>query len=309
MQAVRSRAGFTLFEMIVTIVLLGIVAATLAGFIFPAVRAHQAQTQRAALVDEGDNALRRMTRDVRISLPNSLRITNTGSGFALEMVPTADGGRYCTPGVADCSSAGADPLTIGAGDSVFDVLGCFQNTTFTGSPAGYRLVIGDNSGLFYSAAGAAAVATPTTTTISLSIWPGTGGTPTVCGSASGTANSFNRHRVTLSAAQTFPNGSSRQRVFVVQSSALPVSYICDTSAGVQTLRRYAGYTINAAQPTTGGAIAGGTNTLVVNNITACSLTTLTTDVQSTGLLTLTLSLSRAGETVQLMSQVQLDNSL
>ncbi|MBV8030810.1 MAG: type II secretion system protein [Betaproteobacteria bacterium] len=306
MQVLLTRGrGFSLLEMIIVVVLLGIVGAAIGGFILPAVRAYQAQGQRAALVDAGESALRRLARDVRISLPNSLRITNTGSGFALEMVPTADGARYCTTGVADCSSGNV--LTIGSSDNQFDVLGCFQNASFTGSPAGYRLVIGDSSGQFYSAAGTSAVATPTSTTISLSIFPGTGGTPTQCGTASATANSYNRYRLTLTAGQTFPNASSRQRVFVVQSSALPVSYICDTTA--QTLTRYSGYTVQATQPTTAAAIGAATTAVVATSLTACSLTSTTTDVQSTGLLTLTLGLTRAGETVQLMHQVQLDNSL
>jgi MSHA biogenesis protein MshO len=281
--------GFTLMETVVVIAVLGIMGVSLGMFILPMLTSQQAMQNRAALVDSADIALRRMARDIRIALPNSLKVTNVASGFTLEMIPTVDGGRYCN-GDGDCNSN----LTIGAADNVFDILGCFHNTTFTGSPgAGYRLVIGDSSGSVYTGA---AVITPTTTSIALSIWPGTGATPTVCGSNSATANTSNRHRVTLSAAQTFPTSSPRRRVFVVSTA---VAYICDTTT--QTLTRYSGYTIGAA-PTT------GTAALVTDKVTACSVTSTTGQVQATGLVTLGITLTNATETVTLMHQAQLDNS-
>ena len=283
------RRGFTLMETVVVIVVLGVMGVSLGMFILPMLTSQQAMQNRAALVDSAETALRRMARDIRIALPNSLRVTNAANGFTLEMIPTVDGGRYCN-GDGDCNNN----LTIGAADTVFDVLGCFRNATFAASPgAGYRLVIGDSTGSAYSGA---AVITPTGTSIALSIWPGTGATPTVCGSNSAAANSSNRHRVTLSAAQTFPSSSPRRRVFVVSTA---VAYICDTTA--QTLTRYSGYTIGNA-PTT------GTAALVTDKVTACSVTSTTGQVQASGIVTLGLTLTNASETVTLMHQAQLDNS-
>ena len=291
MQApMRARAeGFTLMEAVLVIVVLGIVGVSLGFFILPAVNANQAMQNRAALVDSAETALRRMARDIRIALPNSLKVTNVANGFTLEMIPTVDGGRYCN-GDGDCNNN----LTIGAADTVFDILGCFRNGAFTASPgAGYRIVVGDSTGSSYTGA---AVITPTTTSISLSIWPGTGATPTVCGSDSATANTSNRHRVTLSAAQTFPSSSPRRRVFVVSTAA---AYVCNTTT--QTLTRYSGYTIGAL-PTT------GTAALVTDKVTACSVTSTTAQVQAKGIVTLALTLTNGGEAVTLMHQAQLDNS-
>lgn len=287
--------GFTLMETVLVIVILGIVGVSLGMFILPMITSQQALQHRAALVDSAETALRRMARDIRLALPNSLKITNAANGFTLEMIPTVDGGRYCN-GDGDCNNN----LTIGAADTVFDILGCFRNSSFTGSPgAGYRLVVGDSTGSAYAGA---AVITPATTSIALSIWPGTGATPTVCGSTSATANSSNRHRVTLSAAQTFPTSSPRRRVFVVSTAA---AYICNTTT--QTLTRYTGYTIGNA-PTT------GTASLITDKVTGCSVTTTTGQVQTKGLVTLSLTVSNppppatGGETVTLMHQAQLDNS-
>src|SRR5258706_15772713 len=117
--------GFSIIEMITVIVLMSIVGAASAVFLIPAVRGFSAQTQRAALVDEAESALRRMARDIRISVPNSIRVTQvSNTSFALEMVPTVDGGRYCASSLADCSTApGIDVLNFSASDSVFDILG------------------------------------------------------------------------------------------------------------------------------------------------------------------------------------------
>src|SRR5262245_17167840 len=103
----RRAQGFTLVELVVTIVLLGMAAAAVGVFIVPAMQGYQAQRQRAELVDSTEAALRRMARDIRIAVPNSIRVTTalTGAtGFALELVPTVDGGRYCVAGDANCDA-------------------------------------------------------------------------------------------------------------------------------------------------------------------------------------------------------------
>jgi len=303
------RHGFTLMEMVITIVILGIISTSFGIFIVPAINSYNAQTQRAALVDVAEEALRRMTRDIRIAVPNSVRVTSpTGTGgFAIELVPTVDGGRYCpsvaggVTAVADCGSVagGLVPTTrqvldFTAADTEFDIVGCFQSTTFTG----YRLVIGNTGNEIYTAAGTSAVITPTTTTISISTDPAA----TTCGTTP------SRHHVTLSAAQLFPALSPRQRLFVVDNNAAPVSYICDPTVGVQTLRRYWSYAFTAAQPT---SAPGGSpqSALMASGVTACSISSQTGDVQNTGVVTLTVKLADgAGETVTLMHQALLDNS-
>jgi MSHA biogenesis protein MshO len=306
-------AGFTLMEMVITISVLGVISVAVGAFLLPALNSYQALERRSALVESADSAIRRMSRDIRLSLPNSVRLTTTlavGSGFALELIPTADGARYCTAGTADCDAAGA--LAIGGADSVFDVLGCFRNAAFIAASGGstYRLVVGSTDSGVYTATGASAVIAPVGA-VTLSIFPGTGATPTVCGSASAVATTFNRHRVTI-AAHTFPTASPRQRVFIVEQAAVPVTYICNFAAG--TLTRYAGYTSGAglstaSQPTDGGAAPlTGLGRLVTDKVSACAATSVEANVQTSGVVTLTLTLADSGETVTLTNQVQLDNS-
>lgn len=302
----RPAGGFSLMELVVTIVILGIIGGLLGGFILPAVLAHQAQVQRAALVDETEAALRRMGRDIRGALPNSVRVTDpaTGAAFAIEMIPALDGARYCVAGLANCAGA-AQVLDFSAPDTAFDVLGLFRNSAFvTAASAGtattgataYRLVINNSGNEVYSGT-PTVVMTPTTTTMTLT-------------------TSGGRHHLALSAGFQFPSSSSRQRVFVVQAAAGtegPISYLCTAGAGgTGTLMRYSGYTVvpTDPQPTTAAELTGkgALAVLITNSVSFCRAWSSTGNIQTKGLVSLSLSLERATETVGLMHQVQLDNS-
>jgi MSHA biogenesis protein MshO len=300
--------GVSLIEMVIAFAILAIIGSTIGGVIYQAARSYDAQKRRAALVDAADGALRRMSRDIRLALPNSLRVTDSGTGasFALELIPTADGGRYCVTGVADCDTP-AEVLDFTAADTIFEILGCFRNAAFvaaaTAGTTAYRLVINNSGSEVYTASGSPAVITPTGTSLTLSVSPPTG----ACGSSN------RRHQVTIGGTgHQFSSSSSRHRVFVVESAAAPVSYLCDASAG--TLRRYAGYTFQAAQPTTHAALSALTTNigLVAENLSECRLKTDASQVQQEGLATLALSVSSGEgdrrETVRLVQQVQLDNS-
>ena len=294
MQVVRQRGypvrGMTLIEMVVSLLLISVIGAAVAVSVSPAIKSFLAQTQRATLVDATESALRRMARDIRIALPNSVRITNTASGFALEVVPTVDGGRYCATGLADCSTA-SQLLDFSVADNNFDILGCFEDSGFLGASGGssYRLVIGNTGNEVYS--GAPAVMTASGTTITITTTSGT------CGVGTG------RHHVALGTAFLFGEQSPRQRVFVVQASSAPVSYICDWSAG--TLTRYAGYTFQSAQPTTAAAVGAATSTAVVAKgipTNGCSVTSTTSNVQNTGIVILTLSLQAGKHLIPVIGQ-------
>jgi len=330
MQAVRpgGTRGFSLFELILVITIVGIISVAAGAIILPAIQSQDALGRRAALVEAAESAMRRVARDIRISVPNSVRTTSGAlgggaNGFAIEMIPTADGGRYCSGGTANCDVAGGFPdslgvLSIGSADTVFDILGCFRNGSFaplsiatTFATSAYRLVVGSTDSGIYTATSANAVIAPAGS-LTLSVVPHTGASPDDCGTLSATANTYNRHRVALTS-HTFPTASPRQRVFVVEDAAAPVSYVCNFTAG--TLTRYVGYRngaaySTAAQPTNPGAAPLNTvaGALVTNNISDCSSTSLEADVQSTGVVSIRLVLTSSGETIELLSQVQLDNS-
>lgn len=292
--------GFTLVEVVIAIVLLGIVAAITVAFIVRPVEGYRDLARRAALVDAAESALRRMQRDIRSALPNSVRVTNTASGFALELIPAIDGGRYSETGAA------ADRLTfVAGGDAEFDIEHCFRNPALP-TTSGLRFVVNNwgttIDGNVYDDAslgvGSTSVITPTAMTISITSEVGT------C-PASGS-----NHHVAFRVAGALTNhkfrgDSPNRRVYGVTT---PVSYLCDTSAA--TLTRYFGYAISASQYTTAAAFsaASASSALVADRVSGCSVTTTTSQILDVGLATLTLSVAEEGEQVSLVVQTMMDNS-
>ena len=90
----QRQAGFTLIELVVTLVVTAIVVGFMSMFIAAPIRGFADQACRSRLVDAADTALRRMERDVRRALPNSIRTTSSAGVVALELLSTVDGGRY-----------------------------------------------------------------------------------------------------------------------------------------------------------------------------------------------------------------------
>jgi len=87
----RRERGFTLIEAIIAIVLTGIIAGTVSVFIVKPIRGYLDAVRRAELTDAADTAIRRLARDVRTALPNSMR---TSGNQCIEFLPIVASGRY-----------------------------------------------------------------------------------------------------------------------------------------------------------------------------------------------------------------------
>jgi MSHA biogenesis protein MshO len=206
----RRQRGVTLIEMVIVISITAIIAGAVAVIIARPIEGYADATRRAELTDIADIALRRMTRDVRSALPNSIRIT-PGAVVYLEFLQTSGGGRYRAQ--VD-SGGGGDPLDFSVVDGSFDVIGAMPPLAAGDSIVIYNLSSsgatanaygGDNRRAYSSSAGATITVTPAT---------------------------------------PFPFPSPGKRFQVVPHA---VTYACDTATG--ELRRYWGYGILAAQPT------------------------------------------------------------
>jgi MSHA biogenesis protein MshO len=90
----RRTRGFTLVEAVISIVVIGVLSAIVAIFIRVPILSYRDAVDRAELTDQADLALRRMARDIRLALPNSVRVSPDGSH--LELLVTRSGARYLT---------------------------------------------------------------------------------------------------------------------------------------------------------------------------------------------------------------------
>jgi MSHA biogenesis protein MshO len=146
----RIQSGFTLIELITVIVILSILASIGTGFVVSATESYQRTQTRALLVNTARQALERMTRQLRIALPYSVRIINNGS--CIEFMPIAAGGNYLEP-VADVengatakSNVAASPVVIDFGTARFLAIGAMQPAELYGATAASRAIYQSYSG-------------------------------------------------------------------------------------------------------------------------------------------------------------------
>lgn len=136
--------GFTLIELITVIIILSILAATGTGFIVESTKSYQSTQTRSRLVNTGRQAVERMSRQLRVSLPYSVRITN--SNTCLEFMPIASGGNYsgvnglnngfvpdALNGAAATSAVNVSPHVIAFGNAQFVSIGAMAATELYGT--------------------------------------------------------------------------------------------------------------------------------------------------------------------------------
>lgn len=281
----RAQTGFTLIELVITIVISTIVVSFVSLFISGPVMGFTDQARRARLVDAADSALRRVGRDVRRALPNSVRVTTVGSVVALELLGTVDGARYraAPPGSA------AQILDFSGADDSLNVLGPFTQVVKPFSSTSHYLAVYNVGVPGADAYELANVVTPAGTTIAIAADGATG-----------------EDRVTLSPPFRFAYSSPTQRVFLLDG---PVTYLCDTVAG--TLMRYRGYDVaanQAARDSHGELLgAGATPSLMADRLAACAFQYTPGTAERAGLVSLQFTVQTQGESVSLLSQVHVDN--
>jgi MSHA biogenesis protein MshO len=276
--AIAKCQGFTLLELIMVIVITGILATMTTDIITFPVNSYLDLERRTTLVDTADIALRRMQRDIRRALPNSIRIT--GGGTVIEMLHTTDGGRYRS--MVDGTKAAAaglcdgnpltDSLDLSVADDCFEVMGGLKSFN-PQATSGESLVIYN-----LGSATADAYAGNNRATV---------------------ADSANANTVKFTALK-FPFASPQQRFFIVDT---PVTYRCDTATG--RLLRYSSYAIAASQPNPPGV----DGRLQANKIAACAFSYQSGASSRSGLVTVAITVTdAAGESVRLLHQIHVDNA-
>jgi len=112
--------------MIMVIVITGIIGGMVAVFLKAPIQQYVDVARRADMTDIADTALRRIGRDLRLALPNSVRVTGVcggpGTTCFIEFLPTTGGGRYRAALAATAPLGNMLDFT-NAADNSFDVLG------------------------------------------------------------------------------------------------------------------------------------------------------------------------------------------
>jgi MSHA biogenesis protein MshO len=276
--------GFTLVELIVTLVLFGTIAATLTLFFRPAFEIWMAARSRAVLADQAGNAVQRLLRDVRAAVPNSIRTPGTS---CFEVVPTSSGGRYRM--AADTVNAGSAAVDPAATTTSFDVL-----TPLATLPALGDFVVVDNQnpGDVYSGANRStitAVSTPAAT--------------------------LGRHRLGITAMQ-FPLGYDGGRFAVVPEAQQAVFYVCSGASATLDgngdapglLYRLKHYGFNASAPGACPATTGAD--IVATGLRSCRFLYNANQgaTQQSGFISIQLEFTRNAETASLVVGAHVANT-
>jgi len=276
--------GFTLIELLIVIVILGIGASLTLGFITNPIKAFTDISRRAALTDQADTALYRMTRELRQALPNSVRITSNGTRVTIEFLQIRTAGRYRAKGAGD-------KLNLNQHADTFDVLGGLNGSgsVVSGAAGINNCLNGASDCLVIYNTGTSATAN--------NAYQGDNVATII--SANATSMGFDNG---AGSGQAFPLASPSQRFYVVQRS---VSFVCDLGTG--QLLRYAGYGLMAGQPIN-DADFGVAGSLVTDSVNSCNFTYTPGTNSRNGVAVMNLALSQAGEQVTLLEQVHVFNS-
>lgn len=284
--------GFTLVELIMVIVIMGIMASMITVFLKPAIDSYIDSRRRADLTDIADTAIRRMAQDIRRAVPNSVRSV---SPTCFQLVPTIAGGRYrmapnttanpnfpatspdpyLDPPMCAASTTCSAPLDTSQATTVFDVL-----TPLTTVPAknDWIVVNNQNAGDVYAGNNRGQIsAAPTTPRATDGM-----------------------HRIQI-ASTSFSNGYDGGRFVAVANAEQTVFYSC---VGNVLYRTVAAFTAN--QATTCAATTGAT---VATDVASCNFVYDPNQgaTQQSGFVWMHLQLTRSSESVVMTHGVHVSN--
>jgi MSHA biogenesis protein MshO len=281
--------GFTLVELIIVMVLIGIIAGILVMQIRPAMQSYLAIRQRANLTSQADAALRRIIAEVHAAVPNSLRYTwQDAQHQCIEFVPTKDGGRFRMAKDYRVNQAGdGSALTADTATTSFDTLTAVDSSVAVGD---FVFVGNVNGNDVYD------------TTKS---WP----IKLVAAAAPGQG----RNTITLvpAAGVTAPAGYEGGRFVVIPATERAVTYSCvnpgtdGNGTGTGVIYRVTGYT-----PTTAPATTCPTGPAVLaTKVSDCNILYRESQgaTQQSGYMQLRLGLSEGGESARLTMGAHVEN--
>ncbi|MCB1772446.1 MAG: type II secretion system protein [Gammaproteobacteria bacterium] len=284
--------GFTLVELVIVMILSGILSLVVMQFITRPIDIYVDQSRRARLVEQSLSVMQRLARDVRLAVPNSIRVGC--GGRCVELMRAVTGGRYRALPPGDVLSF----LPVDA-DSAFDVIGTLSGTSE---------VVASADPLACENGTASCVVIYNTGFAGSDLWRGDNAAALVqVGAGMPTSVRFDNSRFAGGQA-AFPAQSPGQRFYITDT---PVAFLCDTTAG--SLRRYWGYTRRSQQSDVDSHAELTTlanpaeHALVANGVSACGFDYAPGTPTRNAVLSLRLTLTERGETVTLFEQFNVSN--
>jgi len=287
-------AGFTLIELVIVMVLMGILASTFMVFFMPTIKGYFDARRRADLTDIADTALRKLNQDIKRAVPNSINLidgTSAGDSVAcFQLVPAVGGGRYrlAPDTVNDAATCATSPLgqvgvcsrypdysAASTDPQVFDVLMSSGQSPVVGDAVVINNQNGDD------------------------VYASTGGSRSQITALSTPPNvNFGDMRITIASNPT-ATGYSGGRYLNVAQTERSIIYSC---SGGKLYRNNPGTFVKAtACPTTGDLLASDVKScdfIYDANVGA---------TQQSGFLWVSLMLERQGEAVRMESGSHVDN--
>jgi MSHA biogenesis protein MshO len=303
-------------ELVLTMTLMGVLGVIVTVSMKTPIDSYFAGSRRADLSDTADTALRRVTRDIRKALPNSVRLV-ANDGQCLEFIPTRMGGRYRQ--AIDLSAVPPQThlnvLDFDKVDTSFDMLG--ENPAL---PPDQHIRSGDLVAVYnLGSTGADAYQLDNIARINQD-------TQAIAGSTRDGVNYGPETRIQIAGRTTpFPLPSGNRRFQVIPGDEQVVSYVCSdvgldlAGNGKGTLYRYARSALSNSQgltaypaPASCAAILTDPDAssrevaVLASNVSACHFDYASAS-SHLGLVRFALSLSRRNETVRLSAQAGVEN--
>lgn len=269
---IQGQSGFTLIEAIMVMTITAVLAAGVAVFLRKPIDGYMDLARRTELSDIADTAVRRMSRDLHVALPNSVRLP---SAQCMEFLPTINGGRYRAE-IDD--TGGGNVFTTANPVNVLDVLG-----DLSAAPANGDFVVIYNLGIV----GADAYAADNRTMVV----------------GAGTSVSS----IILTPKQ-FLLASPGNRFHVLSGAEQAVSYVCTQGIvggnGTGILYRASGYGINV---TSTCPVINANTPILAQNISSCSFSYSSGATERSGLVAIRLGITKSNETVNIYQDVHINN--
>ena len=268
----KENLGFTLIELIMVIVVLGILSTGSISFIANSAKGLVDTAERQALASSATVAVEKVLREVRRALPNSVRTFSDGGNECLELVPILHSSEYVSIPIANDATS-------------FESIKFFDAT---GIESGFVAVYPTSTDSIYGTSPATVRAISSTTAQA--------GTPVL-----------NIQTIIFSAASDyrFPAESPRKRFFLVSE---PISFCDDANGRLWRYQNY-GFNVNSESsiPTT-----GNDRILIADSLQANSLkfNISPAQLQRNAVVSMSLVIERSGlsvEQVDITQEVQLRN--